>query len=105
MWTKEVMRYYADGCNRGFWSKQGALNHEVVCKCWKNPKHKTCLTCTYSKMNDYESSEGHYNGEEIFSSRKVRECHNENFDYEKDFTPAHKNAPDVGINCTGWKLK
>lgn len=44
MIKKKVTRYYAE-CGKGFWKKSTALTHELNCKCWKNPKNKTCLTC------------------------------------------------------------
>lgn len=48
--TKKVLRYYTP-CGRGFWKKQTAIHHENICKCWKNPKYKTCKSCANHYVN------------------------------------------------------
>lgn len=48
MKSKKVIRYYAD-CGKGFWSKSSCLYHEKTCKCWKNPKNRTCKTCKWAE--------------------------------------------------------
>lgn len=57
MKTKRVTRYYAD-CGKGFWKAESCLNHEKRCKCWKNPKNKTCKTCVYGIYIDYDPETG-----------------------------------------------
>lgn len=42
--SKKVMRHYTP-CGKGHWKKADALSHAESCKCWTNPKHKTCKTC------------------------------------------------------------
>lgn len=49
MQVKKVTRYYSD-CGRGFWKKQQALTHDENCKCWKNPKLKSCLSCKHKSF-------------------------------------------------------
>ena len=49
MIAKKVLRYYSD-CGRGFWKKDQAIRHDENCKCWKNPKFKTCISCKYKNM-------------------------------------------------------
>jgi len=83
-------RYIAD-CGKGFWNKNTCVYHESVCKCWKNPKHKTCLTCKFAcKVKGDEFEPQHM------------ECTNSKV---SSFTPAHENAPDIAINCFGWENK
>ncbi len=69
MKERKVTRYMAE-CGRGFWSKTACLHHEEVCQCWKNPKHRTCLTCEkYSKHTDVDEGQGYYN------AYTVNDCH------------------------------
>lgn len=49
MIAKKVVRYYSD-CGRGFWKKQQAIAYDENCKCWKNPIHKTCLSCKFKNI-------------------------------------------------------
>jgi hypothetical protein len=49
MKAKSVIRYYSD-CGRGFWKKQQAITHDENCKCWKNPKFKSCMSCKYKSL-------------------------------------------------------
>ena len=100
MKTQNVNRSYSEGCEKGFWSKKGALNHEVNCKCWINPKHKTCKTCKFGeKISD---SNGMEDDPSFLQIWMAWECHNEKFEYDKHFTEAHKSAPDLCINCPVW---
>lgn len=90
MKERKVTRYIAE-CGRGFWSKTACLHHEEVCQCWKNPKYKTCLTCSnLSKFTDV--------------TEDIRECMNPLVD-ESLLTPCHENAPDIFKNCPFWVLK
>jgi len=47
MITKKVTRYHAE-CGKGFWNKASCLRHEKNCKCWNNPKNRTCKTCAWA---------------------------------------------------------
>jgi len=57
MQSKKVTRYYSE-CGKGFWKKTPALDHEHNCKCWTNPKNKTCKTCKYGEQIPYEDDTG-----------------------------------------------
>lgn len=96
MKSVKVNRYIAE-CGRGFWKKNLCLKHEDNCKCWKNPKYRTCLTCKWSKTIRDSAGESPY--EETW---QYRECQNPAFD-ESKFTPVHEKAPDVCINCPIWE--
>ena len=86
MKEKKVKRFIAD-CGRGFWNKKACLKHEEVCKCWTNPKYKTCKTCFFAWVD----------GEDGW------QCDNKEFNYDLHFTPAHEKANDLCINCPVWK--
>jgi len=95
MISKKVYRYYAD-CGKAFWNKRACLSHESNCKCWKNPKFKTCLTCVHKDFkNDCDDEQ----------SWTYNNCQNPKFDYDKMFVPAHKNTDHICINCPVWELK
>ena len=99
MKTRRVTRYISD-CGRGFWNKKVCLNHEESCKCWTNPKHKTCKTCKFG--NNYEDSNGMEHEPQYLHVWRQWECLNPEFDYDKHFTPAHEKAEDLCINCPVW---
>ena len=88
MEVKTVKIFIAD-CGKKYWSNSGCKGHEKNCKCWTNPKFKTCKTCEFSGQYGY--------GEQ--------ECDNPVFDHDKHFTPAHEKAPDLCINCPVWASK
>lgn len=98
MIAKKVTRYYAE-CGRGYCNKSACEQHERVCKCWKNPKHRTCLTCAkYSKHTEVDEGQGYYN------AYTVNDCNHVSID-ESILTPCHENAPDIYKNCPYWVLK
>ena len=99
MISKKVTRYYSI-CGRAFWKKKDCLNHEDRCKCWTNPKFKTCKTCIFGKR--IVDSNGMEHEPINAHTWKTWECLNPKFDYDKHFTPAHKNADDLCINCPVW---
>lgn len=51
MYSKKVIRYYSD-CGRGFWRKQTAITHDKNCKCWSNPKFRTCISCKFKNFGN-----------------------------------------------------
>lgn len=91
MKKKKLIRYYAD-CGKGYWKKQICLDHEIVCKCWTNPKNKACKTCAFGII-DFNDDEGH---------NMYWDCTN------KDFTE-HSGAPGsiiyISVGCKLWKNK
>lgn len=97
MISKKVTRYYSD-CGKGFWRKQQALTHDENCKCWKNPRFQTCLTCKHKKFaND---SNGMEDEPQFLETWITNMC--ERVD---SFVPAHKNANHIAIRCNMWELK
>lgn len=87
MLIKKVTRYYAE-CGKGFWKRDRAINHEKACKCWDNPKNKTCKTCCYGvhHKSDLDTGEPAY-----------WECSNH------DFNGEHVSGLDgvdyISVNC------
>ena len=101
MKTKKVTRYYADGCNKGYWNKKDCINHESNCKCWTNPIHRTCKTCRHGTR--VSNSNGMEDEPQFLDTWMEWDCSNDKFDYYKHFTPAHKTAEDLCINCPVWE--
>lgn len=100
MIVKKVNRFYAD-CGKAFWNKKSCTTHEQNCVCWTNPKFKTCKTCKFGKqVND---SNGMEHEPQLLHTWRQWECSNPKFNYDIHFTPAHKNAEDLNINCTIWE--
>lgn len=58
MRERKCIRYIAE-CGKGFWDKKSCKNHEQNCKCWTNPKNKTCKTCQYGDYAPYENDTGY----------------------------------------------
>jgi hypothetical protein len=102
MTSKKVLRYYTD-CGRGFWSKKKALTHEINCKCWKNPKFKTCLSCKF--QNIIKDNNGMEPGSQFYQQWEQNDCKNPEMNLDTMFTPAHENAPEICINCQKWTAK
>lgn len=94
MIAKKVTRYYAE-CGKGFWNKQKALNHESACKCWKNPKIKSCVSCKYRNIaSDFDETDL---GVESWS---VNNCK-----YSEFGIPIHKDFEFIRRNCKHHELK
>jgi len=102
MRTVRVTRYISD-CGRGFWTKKTAETHDKNCRCWTNPKFKTCKTCAFCTVEN--DSNGMEHDPKYLQTWASIECHNPDFDYDKHFTEAHGKAPDLCINCPVWKNK
>lgn len=100
METKRVTRYISD-CGKGFWKKSRCATHEENCKCWTNPKFKTCKTCKHGE-NVHDSNGMEDEPSQLHEWRQW-ECRNNEFDYDKHFTAAHKKAADLCINCPIWE--
>lgn len=96
MTTKKVLRYYSD-CGRGFWKKKKAITHDENCKCWVNPKFKTCLTCKHK--NFIQDSNGMEHEPQFCQTWTENLCQTQNG------TPAHENAEHIIKNCSSWQLK
>lgn len=46
---EQTIAYKAE-CGKKFHTKKACLNHESWCRCWTNPKFKTCKSCLYGKQ-------------------------------------------------------
>ena len=100
---KEVKAYQCD-CGRKFHTKKAAYLHETfACKCWTNPKFKTCKTCKFGKQ--VKDSNGMESEPQHLHTWKQWQCSNPLFIYDTHFTAAHENAPDLNINCILWESK
>lgn len=102
MISKKVIRYYTD-CGKGFWKKQKAVSHEANCRCWKNPKFKTCLTCKFK--NIVHDSNGMEHEPHCLQTWEWNDCKNPEMNMDTMFKPAHENAPNICINCPKWTPK
>lgn len=85
METIKVNAYITE-CGKKYWSNAGAKNHERNCKCWTNPKHKTCLTCNFFSGNSFD----------WFHCDKMPNM-------KTPPTPPHENAPNINANCSQWE--
>lgn len=92
-----TVKMFVAECGRRYSKKSYCLEHEKVCKCWKNPKYKTCLTCKFDSVINESDGSG--------ISWKERHCTNEKFDYDVHFRRAHENAKDLCFMCTLWENK
>lgn len=96
---KRVTRYYSD-CGKGYWNKKECLKHDIRCKCWNNPKFKTCKTCKHGKR--VEDSNGMEDEPWHLQTWVEWRCNNPSFIYNKHFTPAHEKASSLCFNCPVW---
>ncbi len=95
MYTKRVTSYHAD-CGKGFWDKQKALTHDQNCKCWKNPKFKTCISCKHKCLvNDHDVMEGIEH--EFWQSN--------NCEHSNSGVPVHKDFSQIRKYCVFHQLK
>lgn len=99
MLIKKVLRYYAD-CGKAFWKKKDCAAHEKVCRCWKNPKFKTCLSCKHKKFTRNWDDTEHGTNEWV-----ENDCLNPEFNYDKYFKSVHPNADHICTNCPKWESK
>ena len=97
MISKKVIRYYSD-CGRGFWKKQQAIKHDENCKCWKNPKFKTCLSCKFKDI--IQDSNGMEDEPHYLQTWDFNNC-----DHCEAGEPAHKDFEYIRKNCTFHELK
>jgi len=92
MIIKKVTRYYSE-CGRGFWKKQKALTHDINCKCWKNPKFKTCMSC---KLRDIRTdSNGMHLHKQHLQIWQYNDCV-----HAEEGIPVHTDFDHIRKNCT-----
>lgn len=96
MEVRKVLRYYSD-CGKGFWSKQKAIKHDEYCKCWKNPKFKTCLSCKHKDI--IKDSNGMENEPQFLQTWYMNNCEHsesgvqvhEDFEHIRKYCNYHEN--------------
>lgn len=96
METKRVTRYISE-CGRGFWTKHKAIEHEENCKCWKNPKFKTCISCKHKDI--VTDSNGMESEPHNLETWQTNNCKNSNsgvpvhkdFDFIRKYCPFHES--------------
>lgn len=99
----EIKAYKTD-CGRKYFSKQGAANHETICKCWANPVLQSCITCEFGELiNDTNGME---HEPRCLQTWMQWDCHNPDFKYEDHYTQAPNDKTEsLCINCPKHKLK
>ena len=97
MKAKKVTRYYAD-CGRGFWKKNQALTHDKNCKCWKNPKYKTCVSCKFKNM--VADSNGMEHEPQFCQTWETNNCKHSDMG-----APVHKDFEHIRKYCPEYQNK
>jgi len=97
MIAKKVIRYYSE-CGRGFWNKQKAIKHDENCKCWKNPKFKSCLSCK-NKCFILDSN-GMEHEPQYLQTWETNLCQ-----YSGSGVSAHENYQHIRLNCDFYEPK
>lgn len=92
MKVRRVLRYISD-CGRGYWSKAACLAHEAVCKCWTNPKNRTCKTCEFGR---------HVRDDVDPGADTYWECLNDN-NPNDDHTGGPEGVDYISVHCVYWK--
>lgn len=98
----EIKAYKLD-CGKKFFTKKAAEKHERECKCWTNPKWRTCKTCKFGSL-EWDSN-GMDDEPALLHTWRQWQCKNPAFVFDLHFTMAHENAPDLCINCPVWASK
>lgn len=103
METIKVNAYITE-CGKKYWSHSGAKKHEGICKCWSNPKLKTCMTCEYGKWE--RNSNGMEHEPQFLQTWMQWDCRNGEMNFEEDYTHAPNDTTEsLCINCPKWKQK
>jgi len=97
MKIKKVTRYISE-CGRGYWNKSTCLSHEKNCKCWKNPKFQTCLTCKHKSF--IKDSNGMEHEPQYLQTWDENNCEHSEFG-----VPAHVDYEHIRMYCQFWETK
>jgi len=97
MISKKVIRYYSD-CGKGFWSKKKAITHDENCKCWKNPKLKSCLSCKHKCF--IINSNGMEHEPQFLQTWQENTCK-----HLESGVPVHENYEHIRKNCEHYTPK
>ena len=98
----EIKAYKCD-CGKNFFTKKAAQKHEISCKCWTNPKWRTCKTCKFG-VQEWDSNGMEHEPHHLHKWKQWN-CKNPEFNYDIHFTAAHENASDLCVNCIKWASK
>ncbi len=97
MIAKKVIRYYSE-CGKGFWKKQVALRHEQNCKCWKNPKFRTCISCKFK--NIVMDSNGMEHEPQLLHTFQTNMCQ-----FSNSGIPAHEDYEFIRKYCEHYEMR
>ena len=97
MTSKKITRYYSE-CGRGFWKKDRCKSHELNCKCWKNPKFKTCLSCALK--NFVRDSNGMEHEPQFHQTWIENMCQ-----HSESGIPAHETCEHIRKHCQNYIQK
>ena len=97
MEAKKVTRYYSE-CGKGFWKKQTAISHEQNCKCWKNPKFKTCISCKLK--NIVKDSNGMEHEPQFLHTFDTNMCQ-----FADSGVPVHENFDHIRKYCQHYQMR
>lgn len=97
MEAKKVTRYYSE-CGKGFWKKQTALSHEQNCKCWKNPKFKTCISCKLK--NIVNDSNGMEHEPQFLHNFDTNMCQ-----FADSGVPVHEDFDHIRKYCQHYEMR
>lgn len=101
MIAKKVTRYFAD-CGKEYHNKYACMSHDIVCRCWTNPKHKTCVTCKFGKF--IKDSNGMEDEPQYLETWRQWDCKNPEFNYDTMYTQADgDNTNSLCKNCPKWE--
>ena len=91
MEVRKVLRYYSD-CGKGFWKKDKAIKHDENCKCWKNPKFKSCMSCKLK--NFIKDSNGMEHEPQYLQVWTENRCK-----HSECGIPVHEEYEQIRMNC------
>lgn len=99
----QITRYKCQ-CGKKFAKKYAAEHHEKVCKCWTNPKNRSCKTCKFgSFINDSNGMEHEPQFLQKWTSWHCSKLSNEAI--EQMSKPATFQIKDLRIHCAHHETK
>ena len=103
MRTRKVIRYICDYCNKGFWKKSDAAEHEK--KCFHNPETRSCLSCKHFYNRIVNIGFGDYDNMiketycDNYDKHLVCKRHLESEEYDEELEMGFRTK------CVSWGLK
>lgn len=106
---KEIKAFQSD-CGRIYKHKSSAISHDKKCKCWSNPKLKTCKSCVFGELHDFGGGMATDDPYPIyFPSSYQWKCNHESpvyFDLSNpEFCLIGKEEYMMNSNCQKWQGK